>query len=109
MGKLLRKLDTLVKLKLVWMLLHLNFSKVTIHMTLISRLITMMVHKKLTVTSYVNFTCPMSMSSQLLPLRIPSTRMTGSTGAPCRSERLVKYNQILRIEEELGSHAKFAG
>jgi len=31
------------------------------------------------------------------------------TGAPCRSERLSKYNQILRIEEELGSKAKFAG
>lgn len=31
------------------------------------------------------------------------------TGAPCRSERLCKYNQILRIEEELGSAAKFAG
>ncbi|XP_032746229.1 alpha-enolase-like isoform X2 [Rattus rattus] len=31
------------------------------------------------------------------------------TGAPCRSERLVKYNQILRIEEELGSKDKFAG
>jgi len=31
------------------------------------------------------------------------------TGAPCRSERLAKYNQIMRIEEELGEHAKFAG
>lgn len=31
------------------------------------------------------------------------------TGAPCRSERLAKYNQILRIEEELGSNAKYAG
>ncbi|KAI8796322.1 enolase, partial [Biomphalaria glabrata] len=31
------------------------------------------------------------------------------TGAPCRSERLAKYNQLLRIEEELGSQAKFAG
>merc|ERR1712033_32813 len=31
------------------------------------------------------------------------------TGAPCRSERLAKYNQILRIEEELGSNARFAG
>jgi len=31
------------------------------------------------------------------------------TGAPCRSERLSKYNQILRIEEELGAAAKFAG
>tara|TARA_B110001450_G_C17440290_1_gene407651 strand:- start:141 stop:626 length:486 start_codon:yes stop_codon:yes gene_type:complete len=25
------------------------------------------------------------------------------TGAPCRSERLAKYNQLLRIEEELGA------
>jgi enolase len=31
------------------------------------------------------------------------------TGAPCRSERLAKYNQLLRIEEELGAEAKFAG
>mmetsp|Transcript_7790 Transcript_7790/g.23397 ORF Transcript_7790/g.23397 Transcript_7790/m.23397 type:complete len:96 (+) Transcript_7790:725-1012(+) len=31
------------------------------------------------------------------------------TGAPCRSERLCKYNQLLRIEEDLGSNAIFAG
>merc|ERR1712099_202925 len=31
------------------------------------------------------------------------------TGAPCRSERLAKYNQLLRIEEELGAHALYAG
>jgi enolase len=31
------------------------------------------------------------------------------TGAPARSERLAKYNQLLRIEEELGGNAKFAG
>lgn len=31
------------------------------------------------------------------------------TGAPCRSERLAKYNQLLRIEEELGTQARFAG
>lgn len=31
------------------------------------------------------------------------------TGAPCRSERLAKYNQILRIEEELGTDAVYAG
>lgn len=31
------------------------------------------------------------------------------TGAPCRSERLAKYNQLLRIEESLGKDAKFAG
>jgi enolase len=31
------------------------------------------------------------------------------TGAPARSERVAKYNQLLRIEEELGDRAKFAG
>ncbi|KAF0910626.1 hypothetical protein E2562_003055 [Oryza meyeriana var. granulata] len=31
------------------------------------------------------------------------------TGAPCRSERLAKYNQLLRIEEELGAAAVYAG
>merc|ERR1712156_197156 len=33
------------------------------------------------------------------------------TGAPCRSERLAKYNQLLRIEEDLKAEgkAKFAG
>jgi enolase len=31
------------------------------------------------------------------------------TGAPCRSERLAKLNQILRIEEELGDNAVYAG
>jgi enolase len=31
------------------------------------------------------------------------------TGAPCRSERLSKYNQLLRIEEELGEKAVYAG
>ncbi|KAF5402836.1 Phosphopyruvate hydratase [Paragonimus heterotremus] len=31
------------------------------------------------------------------------------TGAPCRSERLAKYNQLLRIEENLGNMARYAG
>jgi enolase len=30
-------------------------------------------------------------------------------GAPCRSERLAKYNRLLRIEEELGESAQYAG
>ena len=29
------------------------------------------------------------------------------TGAPCRGECVVKYNQLLRIEEQLGSFGKF--
>jgi len=31
------------------------------------------------------------------------------TGAPARSDRVAKYNQLLRIEEELGVSAPFAG
>jgi enolase len=31
------------------------------------------------------------------------------TGAPCRSDRIAKYNQLLRIEEELGDVAMYAG
>jgi enolase len=31
------------------------------------------------------------------------------TGAPSRTDRVAKYNQLLRIEEELGSSALFAG
>ena len=30
-------------------------------------------------------------------------------GAPCRSERLAKYNRLLRIEEELGGAARYPG
>lgn len=31
------------------------------------------------------------------------------TGAPSRTDRVAKYNQLLRIEEELGSSARYAG
>jgi enolase len=31
------------------------------------------------------------------------------TGAPCRSDRIAKYNQLMRIEEELGDMAMYAG
>ena len=31
------------------------------------------------------------------------------TGAPARSERVAKYNQLLRIEEQLGEAAVYAG
>ena len=30
-------------------------------------------------------------------------------GAPCRSERTAKYNRLLKIEQELGSSARYAG
>ena len=38
-----------------------------------------------------------------------NTTMVLMITSVCRSERLAKYNQLLRIEEELGTNAKFAG
>jgi len=34
---------------------------------------------------------------------------TMKTGAPCRGERVEKYNQLMRIEETLGGSAVYAG
>jgi enolase len=31
------------------------------------------------------------------------------SGAPCRSERLAKYNRLLKIEQEMGADARYAG
>ncbi|WP_458038910.1 phosphopyruvate hydratase [Pantoea ananatis] len=31
------------------------------------------------------------------------------TGAPCRGERIEKYNQLMRIEQQLGAEARYAG
>ena len=31
------------------------------------------------------------------------------TGSACRTDRIVKYNQLLRIEEELGRAGRYAG
>jgi enolase len=31
------------------------------------------------------------------------------TGAPCRGERNAKYNELMRIEEELGDDARYVG
>ena len=31
------------------------------------------------------------------------------TGSPCRTDRTAKYNQLLRIEEDLGQAGRFVG
>ena len=31
------------------------------------------------------------------------------SGAPCRSDRIAKYNQLIRIEDELEGRARYAG
>ncbi len=42
-------------------------------------------------------------------LAVASNSKYIKSGAPCRSERLAKYNRLLRIEEELGNAAHYAG
>ena len=42
-------------------------------------------------------------------LAVASSAAQIKTGAPCRGERVAKYNQLLRIEEELGKEALYAG
>lgn len=42
-------------------------------------------------------------------LAVASNSKYIKSGAPCRSERLAKYNRLLRIEEELGKAAHYAG
>ncbi|PSF31302.1 phosphopyruvate hydratase [Aphanothece hegewaldii CCALA 016] len=61
------------------------------------------------------YTCMMSHRSGETPddfiadLAVATNVGEIKTGAPCRGERLSKLNQILRIEEELGSKAQYAG
>lgn len=42
-------------------------------------------------------------------LAVASSAGQIKTGAPCRSDRVAKYNQLLRIEEELGGSATYPG
>jgi enolase len=42
-------------------------------------------------------------------IAVATTATQIKTGSLCRSDRVAKYNQLLRIEEQLGSAAKYAG
>ena len=62
-----------------------------------------------------NYTCVFSHrsgeteNSFLADITVATNAGQLKTGAPARSERLAKYNQLLRIEEELGEKAQFIG
>ena len=61
------------------------------------------------------FTCMMSHRSgetedtTIADLAVATGSGQIKTGAPARSERVAKYNQLLRIEEELDDAARYAG
>jgi enolase len=42
-------------------------------------------------------------------ISVATTATQIKTGSLCRSDRVAKYNQLLRIEEALGSSATYAG
>jgi enolase len=42
-------------------------------------------------------------------IAVGTTATQIKTGSLCRSDRVAKYNQLLRIEEALGSAARYAG
>ncbi len=42
-------------------------------------------------------------------LAVATTAGLIKAGAPCRGERVAKYNRLLKIEEELGSNARYSG
>jgi enolase len=42
-------------------------------------------------------------------LAVATTATQIKTGSLCRSDRVAKYNQLLRIEEALGERANFVG
>jgi enolase len=47
--------------------------------------------------------------STIADLAVATSAGQIKTGSASRSDRIAKYNQLLRIEEELGSEARFAG
>ena len=47
--------------------------------------------------------------STIADIAVATTATQIKTGSLCRSDRVAKYNQLLRIEEQLGAAAKYAG
>jgi enolase len=47
--------------------------------------------------------------TSIADIAVATTATQIKTGSLCRSDRVAKYNQLLRIEEQLGAAAKYAG
>jgi len=77
--------------------------------TLTETLDTIKIAKKAGYTSLVSHRSGETEDAFIADLVVATGAGKIKTGAPCRSERTCKYNQLLRIEEELGSEAKYAG
>ena len=77
--------------------------------TLSETLETMRLAKKTGYTTVISHRSGETEDSTISDLAVATNAGQIKTGAPCRGERTAKYNQLLRIEEELGRRAVFAG
>jgi enolase len=77
--------------------------------TLTETLDTMKLAKKAGYTTVISHRSGETEDVTIADLAVATNAGQIKTGAPCRGERTAKYNQLLRIEEELGKRAVFAG
>ncbi len=77
--------------------------------TLTETLDTIQIAKKAGYTSLISHRSGETEDAFIADLAVATGAGEIKTGAPCRSERTCKYNQLLRIEEELGPLARYAG
>ncbi len=77
--------------------------------TLTETLYTIEMARKANYTSIVSHRSGETEDTTIADLSVAAGVGQIKTGAPCRTDRVAKYNQLLRIEEELGEKAKFLG
>ena len=77
--------------------------------TLSETLETMRLAKKSGYTTVISHRSGETEDVTIADLAVATNAGQIKTGAPCRGERTAKYNQLLRIEEELGKRAVYAG
>jgi len=70
---------------------------------------TMQLARKAGYTSVVSHRSGETEDTTIADLAVATNAGQIKTGAPCRGERTAKYNQLLRIEQELGRRARYAG
>ncbi|OGQ75118.1 MAG: phosphopyruvate hydratase [Deltaproteobacteria bacterium RIFCSPLOWO2_12_FULL_60_16] len=77
--------------------------------TLSETLATMRLAKKAAYTTVISHRSGETEDVTIADFAVATNAGQIKTGAPCRGERTAKYNQLLRIEEELGKRALYAG
>jgi enolase len=75
--------------------------------TLTETLATIDVAKKNNYTTVISHRSGETEDTTIADIAVGTNAGQIKTGAPCRSDRVAKYNQLLRIEEELGDKAVY--